>query len=49
MRKLKDGFGDIGKLNWKYWKIELEILENGIRNIGKWNWEYWKMKFKTRP
>ena len=27
--------GNIGKWNWKQWKMKLEMLENGIKNIGK--------------
>ena len=41
---MKDGVGNIGKWNWKHWKME---LENEIGNIGKWNWKHWKMKLET--
>ena len=37
LETLKDEIGNIGKWNWKHWKMKLETLENGIRKIGKWN------------
>ena len=38
---LKDGVENIGKWNWKHWKMELGN-EIGNRTL-KWNWIYWKM------
>ena len=48
LKTLENGIGNIGKWNWKRWKMELgtlgneiwghlKILENGIWNIGKFN------------
>jgi len=31
----KNGIVNIGKWNWKHWKMELEKKENGIGNNGK--------------
>ena len=37
LERLENGIENIGKWNWKHWKMKLETLENGIRKIGKWN------------